>query len=413
MAGNLTTLAAITKKFYVENKVHDQLNQDSYLFDRLAKPAKKEVQGVDYTYAINTGRNRYAGRSIAEGGAYGTAGNQTVKNIVVPNTRVVTAVELTMDIVNAATGSNRGSFVSAYKTEVDGGMKNTYRALNRMLHSDGTDALGFWTTADDTSGTNIDDGQGNGFPIHLESGATVLDLVDASDNSTLVGNSITVTRGAETSSNMAITWSGTVSGSADGDYLVMEDSLGYAPMGIRGIISASDPTLLSGGLHGLTVAANPDWKAQVFTNSGTNRALTIPLMEQVLTEIELRSNGKVEFLMCNGRVKDKYVAVLIADQRQTSPTKLKGGYTSYDFNGLNFIVDSQCRRNTIYFIDPSSMDFLTATNGIAWSNYSGNQWQLKAGSSGYSDAVQAFLRIEGNLACKSRSSNGVLGDLTD
>ena len=89
MAGSLATLAAITKKFYVENKVHDQLNQDSYLFDRLAKPAKKEVQGVDYTYAINTGRNRYAGRAIAEGGAYGTAGNQTVKNIVVPNLSLI------------------------------------------------------------------------------------------------------------------------------------------------------------------------------------------------------------------------------------------------------------------------------------------------------------------------------------
>ena len=47
MAGSLTTLAAITKKFYVENKVHDQLNQDSYLFDRLAKPAKKEVRGAE------------------------------------------------------------------------------------------------------------------------------------------------------------------------------------------------------------------------------------------------------------------------------------------------------------------------------------------------------------------------------
>lgn len=413
MAGSLTTLAAITKKFYVENKVHDQLNQDSYLFDRLAKPAKKEVMGTDYTYAINTGRNRYAGRAIAEGGSYGTAGNQTVKNIVVPNARAVTAIELTMDIVNAATGSNRGAFVSAYKTEVDGGMKNTYRALNRMLHSDGTDALGFWTTADDTSGTNIDDGQGNGFPIHLESGATTLDLIDATNNSSVLGDSIVVTRGAETASNMAITWTGTVTGSADGDYLVHEDSLGNAPMGIRGIIAAVDPPLLSGGLHGLTVSANPDWKAQVFSNSGTNRALTIPLMEQVLTEISLRSSGNIEFLMCNGRVKDKYVALLIADQRQVSPTKLKGGYTSYDFNGLNFIVDPQCRRNTIYFIDPSSMDFLTASNGIAWSNYSGNQWQLKAGSSGYSDAVQAFLRIEGNLACKARSSNGLLADITD
>lgn len=417
MADVTTTLNAITKKFFVDNTVYGQITEESFLYDRLAVPRQKDVMGKDYTYAIRTARNIYAGRPIAEGGNYGTVGNQTFKNTVVPNARVVTGIELTMDAVNAATGSNRGAFISAFTAETKWGMKDTMRALNRQLHSDGTDALAFWTTADDTSGTNVDDGQGNGFPIHLESGvATTVDIIDASDNSTELGSDIVLTLGAETASNAAVTWTGTVSGSADGDYAVIAGSLGNAVMGIRGIISATDPPLLAGGLHGLTVAANPNWKAQVFSNSGTNRALTIPLMEQVLTEIGLRSGATdkdIEFLMCNGRVKDKYVALLIADQRQTSPTTLKGGYTSYDFNGKKFIVDNQCRRNTIYFINPDSMDFLTSTNGIAWSDYSGNRWQLKAGSSGYADAVQAFLRVEGNLACKMRSANGLLTDLTD
>lgn len=417
MAANLTTLDAITKKFYVQNEVVGQISETSFLYDKLAKPAMKEVMGKDYTYAIRTADNRYAGKPIAEGGAYGTAGNQGVANVVVPNTRVITAIELSMDVVNAATGANRGAFVSAFRLEVEGGMKNTVRTLNRQLHSDGTDARAFWTTGDDTSGTTVDDGQGNGFPVHIQSGATVFDLIDASDNSTKLGDSITVTRGAETATGVAITWSGTVSGSADGDYLVTEDSLGKAPMGIRGIIAATDPPLLSGGLHGLPVASNPDWKAQVFSNSGTNRALTLALMQQPLTEIGLRSSATeadIEFLMCNGRIKDKFVELLIADQIQQSPTRLKGGYISFDFNGKPLVVDNQCRRNVIYYINPSSMDFLTATNGIAWADFQGSgRWQLKAGSSGYEDAVQAFLRIEGNLACKLRSANALLSDVTD
>ncbi|MCR4339376.1 MAG: phage major capsid protein, partial [Gemmatimonadaceae bacterium] len=376
MAGTLTTLDAITKKFYVQNDVVSQISESSFLYDKLAKPAKKEVMGKDYTYAIRTADNRYAGRPIAEAGNYGTVGNQGVENVVVPNTRLITAIELSMDVVNAATGANRGAFISAFTLETEGGMKNTVRALNRQLQGDGRDALAFWTGADDTSGTNVDDGQGNGFPIHLQSGATTLDLIDATNNSSVLGDSIVVTKGAETSTNCAITWTGSVSGSADADYLVHEDSLGKAAMGIRGIISDDNPPLLSGGLHGLTVAAQPDWKAQVFGNSGANRPLTLALMQQPLTEIGLRSSASeadIEFLMCNGRLKDKYIELLIADQRQTSPTKLKGGYVSFDFNGKPIVVDNQCRRNTLYYINPDTMDFLTATNGIAWSDFSGNR----------------------------------------
>ena len=39
-----------------------------------------------------------------------------------------------------------------------------------------------------------------------------------------------------------------MSGSADGDYLVLEDTLGNEMTGIQGVISDADPTLLTGGL---------------------------------------------------------------------------------------------------------------------------------------------------------------------
>jgi hypothetical protein len=414
---NMTDLDAIVKKFFVQDGVTNQIHEKSFLFDKLAKAKEKDAMGKDYTYAIRTGRNRYASRPIAEAGDYGTFGSQTVKNIVVPNTRTVTGIELSADVVNAATGGNKGAFVSAFAFQSKYSMSDMMRGLNRQLHSDGTDALCFWTAADDTSGTNVDDGQGNGFPVFLEPGATTVDIIDATDHSTELGADIVLTKGAETASEVAVTWTGTITGSADGDYAVLAGSLGKAPMGIRGIIAATDPPLLSGGLHGLTVAANADWKAQVFSNSGTQRALTLDLMQQPLTEIGLRSSvseGDIDFLLCNGRVKDKFLALLVADQVQISPVKLKGGHTSYDFNGKPVVVDPMCRRNTIYYINTESMDFLTATGGITWASFKdGSIWKQKIGTSGYADAYQAILRIEGNLACKQRNANAVLLDLID
>lgn len=412
----MTTLDAIVKTFYMNNKVINQVQSKSVLYDRTAKKAQTDVSGKNYTYAIRTGRNRYAGRGIAEGGDYGTVGSQSTANVVVPNAEIVTPIELSARVVNAATGGNKGAFVSAFRLETEYGMADTVQALNRQLHSDGTDALAFWTGADDTSGTTVDDGQGHAFPVHLETGATRCDLIDASDHSTKVGDSIVVTKGAEGASSVAVTWTGTVSGSADGDYLVMEDTLGRQMMGIRGIVAAGDPPLLAGGLHGITVASNPDWKAQVFDNSGTNRDLTLALMQSPLTQIGLRSaasEADIDLMLCNGFVKDKYIALLVADQRQVNVTKLAGGQTSVEFNGKQLVVDPQCRRNVIYYINTDSMDFLTASGGLGWADFEGSKWVKKIGSSGYAAAYQAFLTIEGNLACTQRNANALLADITD
>jgi hypothetical protein len=412
-----SSLEAITKIWIVQNKVVNQLHSKSVLYDKTAKKQMTDVHGRNYTYAIREGRNRYAGRGISEGGDYGTIGAQTPANIVVPNAEVTTGIELSSRVVNSANAAGKAAFVDAFTFEVKNGMDDTIYSLNRQLHSDGTDALGFWTTADNSSGTNIDDGQGNAFPIHLESGATTLDLIDASDNSTVLGDSIVVTKGAEGASALAITWTGTVSGSAANDYLVMENTLGKQVMGIRGIISASDPPLLSGGLHGLTVASHPTWVSQVFSNSGTKRALTMQLLQQPLTRIGLRSSSTeadIDLMLCNGFFKDKIVELLVADQMSYNTTTLKGGQTSIEFNGKQIVVDAQCRRNTLYYINTDSLDFLTASGGLGFASFEDNsKWQRKIGSSGYAAAYQAFVSIEGNMACTNRSCNAVLLDISD
>lgn len=411
-----TTLSGIIKTWYMNDEVLNQINAESVLFDKLKVNSPLDVSGKNYTYAIRKAPNVNAGRGISEGGDYGSVGSQGTDNITVPNAEIVTPIELTTRALNAAKAAGKGAFASAVDTEVRWGMKDTVRALNRQLHSDGTDALAFWTAADDTSGTNVDDGQGNNFPLHIPAVQT-LDLVDASDNATLLGTAIVVTPGAENGvTSQAITWTGTVSGSADGDYLVMTGTLGKQIMGIRGVISADNPPLLSGGLHSLPVATNAYWKSQVLSNSGTLRALTLELMQKPLTQIGLKSSSgssAVKFLMGNGFVKNKYIALLVAQSYFVNSTTLKGGQEAVDFNGRPLIEDNQCRRNTIYYVSPSDLAFLSATNGIGWADYDGNQWVKKIGSSGYAAAYQAFIKMEGNLACKSRNSQGALLDLID
>lgn len=413
-----TTLSAIQKVFYVEDTLHKQFNQRSILYDKLWKKWELDASGKTYTYAAITRGLSNAGSGMAEGGDFPASAAVGTENIVVPDTQLSTPVELSGRVIRAAQGANKGAFVSAARLTVEQAMKSMMHSINRQLHSDGTDALGFWTTADNSSGTTIDDGQGNAFAHLPKSGTMTCDLIDT-DNSTLNGTAIVVTRGANNATTVDVTWSGTVTNSGDGDYLVPTGTLGKQLMGIRGIVSASNPPLLGGGLHGLAVASKPYWTAQVFSNSGTNRDLTLELMQRPLTTIQVESDftqDDVKFLLCNGPVFDKYIALCVAEKRHVNTMTLDGGQTAVSFNNKPMILDPQCRRNTIYYIVPESMAVLTSSGGVVWADFQdGQQWVKKGGSTAgtYADAYQAFLVLYAGTACKVRNANAVLNDITE
>lgn len=300
--------------------------------------------------------------------------------------------------------------------EVRGATRDMKRAFNRQLLSPGYDWLGFWTSADDTSGTVVDDARGNDFN-HLGNGTTRCDVLDSSASYAVIGDSIVVTRGAASASPVgtSVTWTGTVSGSGDGDVLVMEDTVvggvGYSMMGIDGIIDNGDPALLSGGLHGLAVATYPWWTAQVTSNGGTNRTLTLALMQTPLSQISVNSeydDSDVKFLLGNVFIRDKYEQLLIADRRHVNTLELDGGFTGLDYSGKPFIVDPQCKRNTIFYITPETMKIFRNAD-FDWIEMGGDVLHQRENK----DAFFATMYHYGDLACVARNGNGVLKDVTD
>jgi len=420
----LSDLTAIQKVFYVEDVLHKQFNQKSILYDRLWKKWETDVSGKNYTYAVQTSGLANAGAGYAEGGDFPAAATVNTANVVVPGTRLATTIELTGDVVRAARGANKGAFVSAVSLNVKQAMRSFMHSINRQLHSDGTDALGFWTTTDNTSGTNIDDGQGNAF-VHLpRAGTLTCDLIDT-DNTTENGADIVVTRGANDDPNgvVAVTWTGSVTNSGDGDYLVLANTLGKQLMGIRGIISAANPPLLSGGLHGLTVASNPYWVGQVFDNpagAGTVRDLTFELMQKPITTIQVEtefSEEDIKFLLCNGPVFDKYISLCIQTKVHYNTMVLDGGQRAVTFNDKPLILDPQARRNAIYYIVPDAMSVLTSSGGIVWAPVlgDGDMWvrATAASGQGYADKYQAQLVLYAGTACKVRNAQAVLRDIDE
>lgn len=410
MAFDLSAASNVLKVRYI-GPIREQLNGSTVLMSRIMRDdASANVSGKTFTLPLHTSRNSNAGLGMADGGTLQSAGQQGYETAVVPNAYLYSRIKVTGPTIRAAR-DNAGAFVTAVESEIKGVTKDMKRAINRQLHSDGTDALAYWTTADDTSGTNVDDNQGNAF-VHLPAGGTLTcDLIDATDNATVLGNDIVVTLGAKAAANYAITWTGTVSGSADGDYLVQKDTLTYQMMGLRGIISASNPPLLSGGLHGLPVASKTFWKGQEFKASGTKRDLTLALMQEPLSSIATNSDfdeGDVKFLLSNYNIRDKYVSLLVSEKRFVNTMKLDGGFSGVEFNGIPLVPDPQCDRSTIWYVVPESLRIFR-TSDFDWMDKDGAVLARVAGE----DAYEAVLFHYGNMGVIARNANAVLGDLND
>lgn len=390
--------------------IREQLNNSTILFSRIGKESGfVDVSGKTFTVPLHTSRNKTAGSGRDDGGTLPTHSQQGYEVAVVPNAYTYTTIKITGPAI-AATKDNLGSFVRAVDSEIQGATKDMKRSFNRQMHSDGTDALAFWTTADDTSGTNVDDARGNAF-VHLPTGTLTCDLIDATDNSTKLGDSIVVTLGAKAASNYAITWTGTVSGSADGDYLVLEDTLGFQLMGLKGIVATSNPPLLSGGLHGLPVATKTFWVSQVESNSGTNRDLTLELMQRPLDSIASNSDYSeqdVEFLLTSYGVRAKYISLLVAEKRFVNTMELDGGFKAVDFNGIPLVADPQCQKNRIYYIVPEVLKIFR-TSDFSWMEKDGAVLSRVSGQ----DAYEATLVHYGNLGCIARNALGLLDDISE
>ena len=409
---NTTTGANILKNRYI-GPIRNQLQTKKILLNRVEREKPIMVSGKNITVPLKTSRNTAAAVGRPEGGLLPTPGQTGYDVAIIPLAYIYSTFKVSGQIIRAARDS-AGAFVTAIDSEVQSLVEATNRAYNRQLHSDGTDALAHWTVAANVSPTVLDDGRGNAFVQLPPSGTITCDLIDATNNTTVIGNDIVVTRGVTNPATVSASWTGTVAGSDDGDYLVQQDTLGYQNMGIAGIISDANPPLLPAGLHGLDVATKPFWKANVLRGAtpGTAEALTITRMQKVFDLILENSpyeQKDVEFLLGNTGVLRAYQNIVIQDKRHVNTLKLDGGWAGPEFNGVPLIVDTQCKRNRLYYIVPDCLRFFESSDFDWIDRDTGNMLHQQENEDAY---VAAMFKYSG-FGTTCRNGNGLLDDIIE
>ena len=404
MAFDYTAATPILKEVYLP-ALQEMLNNATPLLAAIEKDITP-VEGGNFVAVVHRLRNNTAAIGAAEGGTLPAAGQQGYARAIVPIKQLYSRISVSGKAI-ASTKSNKGSFLKALESEMKYVMTDTKRGINRQLNGDGTGALAYWTGADDTSGTTVDDGLGNG-TTHLGSGAVTVDVIDASDNSTKVGNSIVLTRGTVGTTTTAVTWTGTVSGSADGDYAVLEDTLGNEMTGIQAVISASNPILQTGGLHGLAVASYPEWKALVLGSDSSMQDLSFTLIQQLISRIITESSideADLKMFHCHPAMRDTYVKLCQDERVFYNVMKLDGGWEAVTYNGKPIVADVQCRRNALFAIAPASLS-IAQMAPLDFMDKDGSVFYRMSG--GDVDAYGATAFVYQELMCKARNQNGVL-----
>lgn len=88
--------------------------------------------------------------------------------------------------------------------------------------------------------------------------------------------------------------------------------------------------------------------------------------------------------------------------------KLDGGFTGVSFNGKPWVTDSQCKRNTVYYIVPETLKIFRSSD-FDWMDMDGAVLSRVAGE----DAYEAILFHYGDLGCITRNGNAILKDISD
>jgi len=419
MAGmTLSTADKILKVQYLP-PVRELLNNSTVLLSRIEKDSSTQrVGGKSFTIPLHVTRNEAANVGRPEDGTLPTAGQQGYTEAIVPNKYTYSTLRITGPVM-AAAKSNAQAFVDALTSEMKGLVNDTRRAYNRQLQGNGIDKLATIVSVGSyTSSTAlvVGDGLSNVFS-HLPAGDPItVDVLqpDASYAAVTNGTGL-ITRGSAVATGFNATFSTNITGgtaAAAGDIIVVSGTqsgtTGYAPMGLEGIIDNADPALLSGGLHGLTVAANPKWAAQVVGSYSSLQDISFPLIQSALSELAMnsdRSEADIKFFLMNYGVRDKYVELCTQERGWYNTMVIDGGFEAVEYNGKPFVPDNQTKRNTIFGVCPDTLKIYETSEGWDWMDEDG---AVLARDVNNKDAYTATLFHYGDLGCSERNANLVI-----
>lgn len=197
-------------------------------------------------------------------------------------------------------------------------------------------------------------------------------------------------------------------------YAYRQGSRNDSIYGLDGIVDTTSPEAgHTGAGHYLGVnratAGNEYWRAQVLANGGTNREITLDLLQELRDAIEMNSPGTPKLGICSHAIWRRIAQILVPDKRYGGDLyKLNGWCQAVDFAGMPIVRDKWARRNELYMLDLDVWSIYQDSEG-GWVDEDGQILHRVSGADQFEAAWRRFLEI----VCHDPASNGVLKDLSE
>jgi hypothetical protein len=158
----------------------------------------------------------------------------------------------------------------------------------------------------------------------------------------------------------------------------------------------------SGTYGGIAPADMASWVASVKANGGTDRALTLALIQSLIGSV---SDGKdaPTLLVSLQNVFDEAYNLFTAFQRIESEEMGKLGFKSLMINGIPLVVDSHAPANTMYALNENYAQLVIHKDN--------NMRKEHHASLETTDSMLTKIFWMGNLTCSQRRRQGKLEDI--
>lgn len=388
MAVTLTSADSALKTYYLD-AVAEQI-KISNPFLAAIKQSSDDVWGKEVKKLAVYGVNGGIGAGTEEGALPASAGNNYTEMVTVLKNLYGT-IEISDKAVRASAVS-AGAFVNLLNAEMEGLIRAGSFNFSRMLFGDGSGKLA--TITDVTSGVITVDSVKN-----LETGM-VIDVRTPVGVAVAAGTAkrvLGINRSAKTLSIEGIT--AETQGISKNMIITLQGSYNNEITGLKAIFDTTKD------LYGLTRADN-EW-LNPYINSAVG-ALTEDAIQEAIDDIEERSGGTVNFILCSRDVRRILQKLLSAGKRFTDTAELAGGYKAITYNGIPVVADRFCPEGTMYLLNT---DDFTLHQLCDWQWLTGDDGRVLKQVAG-KPVYTATLVKYADLMCARPCGQGMLSGIT-
>ena len=405
MAATLATIDSYLKEVY-QGRIREQLNDEIVALKRITRSGSgvtNEVGGKYVTFPIHTRRNSGIG-SRFENEALPAAGQQGHAAARVGLKYAYGGVQLTGQAISLS-DTDAKAFAKALDNEVEGLKNDLKKDMNRQVYGSGNGAIAVATGANTGAVVPVADARlfQVGMVVDTQTGNTV-------DNTGLIVSSVDLTAGANTVT--FTTTPGTATAAAD---IIVRKGSGVAAGGNRELTGLAAIVSASGTLYNIDPSVEPEWKATVDSNGGTNRALSEALMIGMTDDIRTKG-GSTSLILQSLGVRRAYFNLLSQLRQTVNTQEFTGGFSGLAFTTdrgeIPVVADVDAPLNKQWYINE---DALTYYRDEDWHfiDRDGSMWKQVSDSNGDYDAYYARMVEYHELATDRRNTHGLVSDITE